>query len=102
MDLSRRLLKEENIEFHAPYRLESFKDTTELESYLNEYAVVMVAQKDMGFEPAIRHLPAMKTIKKYLDNDTTGFSQKVNTYPLPDGDEVFVYRINQWPTCRCR
>lgn len=96
MELARRQLNKDKIEFFAPYSTGPLKDS-EIESYLNDYSVVLVADNDLGPQGGIRHIARMRQLKEYLEKGNSTISQKINSYALPDGDFLSVYKIQQWP-----
>ena len=97
MELARRQLNKDKIEFFAPYSLGPLKDS-EIEGYLNDYSVVLVADNDLGPRGGIRHIARMRQLKEYLEKGNSTISQKINSYGLPDGDFLSVYKIQQWPS----
>jgi hypothetical protein len=97
MELSRRQLNLNKIQFYAPYDLNTLKSSEAIEDYISSYNLVLVADKDLGPQGGIRHIAIMRQIKDYLENDPSSSAKKINTYYLPDGDTLSVYKINHWP-----
>lgn len=96
MEVSRRKLGKDKIEFDAPYRLSLFKNAEEVKEYLSDFGVILLAQKDMGFKDSVRHYPVMEQLKKYIQNGSDKTLIKINSYPLPDGDILIVYKNTNW------
>lgn len=96
MELARRQLNKDKIEFFAPYSLETLKEG-EVESFLNNYNVILVADKDLGPQGGIRHIGLMRQLKAYLESGESLSVLKINSYILPDGDSLSVYKVQQWP-----
>ena len=95
MELERRKLGFDKIQFFAPYELPPFASNELLEQYLLSFDVMLVAHKNLGFEGGIRYYAALKQIASYLEENQSPNLTKINEYPLPDGDQLNVYKPTQ-------
>ena len=92
MELVRRQLNLNQMQFFAPYELTSFSDEKLLERYLLGYDVILVANKDLGPEGGVRYFAVLKQIAGYLEENKSNNLIKINNYFLPDGDKLDVFK----------
>lgn len=93
LEVYQRLQSDTNIKFWAPYDLDEFQDIAKMEAYLAYFNFVLVPDKSFGPEGALRHLPVLKQIKKYLVDSSSERVSVIKKYTLPDGDSIGVYEI---------
>jgi len=92
MELTRRQLNLNQIQFMAPYDLPPFSDEISLEKYLVGFDVTLVASKDLGPEGGIRYFAVLKQISMFLEANKSTNLIKINNYFLPDGDRLDVFK----------
>lgn len=92
MELTRRQLNLNKIQFFAPYDLTPFPDEIILEKYLLKFDVILVANKDLGPSGGIRYFAALKQIHDYIEENKSANLIKINNYFLPDGDKLDIYK----------
>lgn len=92
MELSRRQLDLNKLQFFAPYDLVPFADEKLLEKYLLSYDLILVANKDLGLEGGIRYFAILKQLAGFIEEGKSTNLVKINNYFLPDGDRLDVYK----------
>ncbi len=97
MELTRKQLGLNKIQFVAPYELTPFSQDKLLEKYLLGFDVILVVDKDLGYGGGIRHFAALKQMSGYLQKNKSANLIKINSYPLPDADNLDVYKPTQDP-----
>ncbi|MBI2597551.1 glycosyltransferase family 39 protein [Candidatus Daviesbacteria bacterium] len=92
LELARKQLNFKKVQFYAPYNIAPFTSNQLLEKYLLGFDIILLADKDLGPEGGIRPIIALKQMSKFLKENQSQKIIKINTYPLPDLDQLIVYK----------
>ncbi len=91
--ITQKLQNMRNLNLSTPYTTFSFDKHEDLEKYVAYFHFALIARDSFGPSDALRHKKSLEQLKKYIENNPD--FQKIEEYPLPDGDIVSLYNLNK-------
>lgn len=92
LTLLQKKLKMTGFRLETPYTTFSFKNLSELESYVAFFDLALVVEDSFGSSEALRHKKALEQIKQLII-DSPDRVRLIKSYHLPDEDRVHLYKL---------